>query len=138
LGHTASTAATERLPISASGPFSDRGFLTLRSNDKRTAGSDTLDFAHGAITVYHANVGSGGVILDHSTCKVKFTQPGVFHVLSSTKAYKGVKGHGTFSIIFTGTLPRLKSGKCDTSPNANVVSGTQLTTFRASGAFTLP
>ena len=49
----------------------------------------------------------------------------------------GPPGYGAITLTFSGTLPRLKDGKCDTSPNANPVPGTARETDTLRGPLTL-
>jgi hypothetical protein len=136
-GDTASTANTPVIPLKAYGLFTDTGNFKL-SGSART-GTDILPLAKGGIRVYHAQVGSGGSILDAKTCQAKFTEGGTFKVVpGSTGAYKGITGSGNYLVTFQGTMPRLKSGKCNTSDSATPVSGTALTIFKVTGTFTLP
>jgi hypothetical protein len=133
-GDTTSSANSPTIPLKAYGLFTDTGNFTLSGSAK--TGTDPLPLSKGSIRVYHAQVGSGGTIFDAKTCGVKFTESGTFKVVpGSTGAYKSITGSGNYTVTFQGTLPRLKSGKCDNSQNAT--PGNALTIFKVTGTFTL-
>jgi len=134
-GTTASTANNPTIPLKATGVFTDTGTIALGS--KSTKG--TLHFTKGGLNVNHSNPPNPNTpsSFNATTCRVAFAESGTFKVTGGTGTYKGATGHGTFKVTFAATLPKLASGKCNESNNANPLPGTSLTTFKATGNLTI-
>ncbi len=132
-GTTTSVANSPTIPLKASGVFSDTGSITLTGSGNKS-GKGTLHFSKGSIEVEHSKgVQSGGAA--SGTCHVTFGEAGTFTALSGTGSYKDIAGHGTYKLSFSGTVKRKHDGRCDV--NANPETGTALTTFKATGPFTV-
>jgi hypothetical protein len=135
VGDTASEANNPKIPLHATGLFADTGSIVLTGNG--SSGTGKLTLSKGVLKVHHSTTRSPGTIFDSKTCAVKVTEAGTFQIVpGSTGAYKKLTGSGTFLVTFTGTMPRLKSGKCNNSQNANPVAGSSLTVFKLTGTFT--
>lgn len=74
-----------------------------------------------------------------SPCRYGFTMH-VTYVIDGSKStgkWAGATGHGAVIVAFTAEFPKLSSGKCNISQNAQPVSGTSKAVFTAAGPVTL-
>lgn len=135
-GQTSSMANVPTVPLHATGIFTDTGTLTLSGSGG--SGTGTLKFSHGNLTVYHSTqhpLGNGLPPVNPVHCTFSGAENGTFKVTSGTGSYEGASGQGVYKVSFTGQLPRLPSGKCNLSQNAQPTSVE--TTFLATGTLTV-
>jgi len=109
------------LPVQAFGVVRTKGTIALSGP---TNGTSSFDFRAGKLTVNHKQT-SGGTqpTFNPKTCAASQIQGGVYTVVGGTGKFYGAKGHGKFKLYFAAVFPRLKNGKCNTSPSAQPVSG---------------
>ena len=134
-GSTTSAANNPTIPLKATGVFTDTGSITLGSHSTK----GTLKFTKGDLNVNHSNPPSPNAptSLNSTTCRAVFDEHGTFTVTGGTGPYKDATGHGGFAVSFAFNLPKLASGQCNESNNANPVPGTYLSTFKATGTITI-
>lgn len=115
------------VPLAAHGVVNTYGHISLGG---ATNGRSTLYFQAGNLRVKHTQT-SSKQSFNAKTCVDSVVGGGLYTVVSGTGKFYGAKGHGTYEVDITFTLPRLKNGKCNTSQSAVPVSGK--IEFRASG-----
>lgn len=84
--------------VSATGPIHALGTDVQLTNNR-----DRITFPHGTVLFSHQQK-SGSQHFDKQTCTGRFTERGVYRIISGTGAYSHVKGNGTYSLsgIFIG------------------------------------
>lgn len=108
------------LPLKAYGVVDTYGVINLGGP---TNGRSTLYFHAGNLRVEHTQTSSTNPSLNPKTCVFSQVQGGVYTVVSGTGKFYGAKGHGRYVVDFTAKFPRLRNGKCNSSPSAVPVSG---------------
>jgi hypothetical protein len=128
-----STSATSnKLSVILYGPLTAAGTDTETNNNAPTsAGVFTLP--GGSFKVTHTNPNGGS--FNAKTCLFTFSGKGTFKFSGGTGKYKGISGHGTFTMSVMGIGPKLKSGACNPNPNAVPVAFQQV--VDATGTITL-
>jgi hypothetical protein len=121
----------------ASGVFSATG--TMQAQGTASNAPLKATFPGGTFLLTETSGGKPAATINSTTCAVRFAATGVQYKLSGgTGSYKGISGSGTATVRFTGVLPKLSDGKCDTSSSAEPKAGTLVSTVHASGPVTLP
>jgi hypothetical protein len=121
----------------ASGVFSATG--TMQASGTASNAPLKATFPGGTFLLTETSGGKPAATINSTTCAVRFAATGVQYKLSGgTGSYKGISGSGTATVRFTGVLPKLSDGKCDTSSSAEPKAGTLVSTVHASGPVTLP
>jgi hypothetical protein len=115
------------VPLAAHGVVDSYGHINLSGP---TNGRSTLYFHAGNLRVKHTQTNTKQSF-NPKTCVVSQVGGGLYTVVSGTGKFSGARGHGTYEVDITFTLPRLKNGKCNASQSAAPVSGK--IEFRASG-----
>ena len=128
---TASATATKQ-PVMAWGPFAAGG-VDHESNSNANTSTDLFVFAGGSFKVTHTgkSMSQSG---NAKTCFVEFIEKGTYKLSGGAGKYKGISGHGTFTVTAIAIAARTKAGKCN--ENANPVAYQQI--IDASGPVTLP
>jgi hypothetical protein len=136
-GNTTSSANKLTIQLVASGVVADTGHISLGGGSNAATGF--LVLYKGKLAVFHSKSVTTGGQPNTKTCAATGTARGTYKVIGarSTGLYKGATGHGIYTVVFSGHLPRLKNGKCNLSRNAQFVKGTSLTTFTAKGQLTV-
>jgi hypothetical protein len=121
----------------ASGVFSATG--TVAATSGASDAPLLAKFPDGTFRLGHLTAGHQSASIDPKSCAATFNQKGSSYKLSNgTGTYQGIQGSGSASLKFTGTLPKLGSGRCDTTNTAVPKSGSTTTLVHASGPLTLP
>jgi hypothetical protein len=121
----------------ASGVFSATG--TMQAASSATNAPLVARFPGGTFDLGNLTAGKESASVNPTTCGAVFNVTGVTYRLSNgTGSYKGISGHGSATLKFTGTLPKLSNGKCNESSTAQPVPGSTTTTVHASGPATVP
>jgi hypothetical protein len=107
------------VPLKAHGVVDTYGTINLGGP---TNGRSTLYFHAGNLRVKHTQT-STKQSFNPKTCLVSQVGGGVYTVVAGTGKFYGAKGHGKYAVDFTAKFPRLKNGKCNTSPSAVPISG---------------
>jgi hypothetical protein len=94
---------------------------------------DTIVFPGGTWKVQHSN-GTGPQSFNAKTCLFLANLHGTFKVLSGTGKYKGISGHGTYTVSVVGIGAKTKKGVC--SQTAAPIAQHQV--VNASGPIKLP
>jgi hypothetical protein len=78
-------------------------------------------------------------LLSTATCTFEFatTLPYTVSGSMSTGQFAGATGSGKAVVVFKGDLPKLSSGKCNTSATAQPKPSTVVATFAAAGPLTI-
>ncbi len=87
----------------------------------------------GSFKVVHTGK-RGTQSFNFKTCFYAFSQPGTYKLSGGTGKYKGISGHGTYTVSAIGLSPKLKNGEC----NPNAVATAQQIVFRGGGSVKLP
>ena len=134
---THSLGANPAYQAVAKGVFSAKGTMQATSGASNAPLKAT--FPGGTFMIDKEKPGKQSGTVNGSTCRASYTATGATYKISDgTGSYKGIAGGGTATVTFTGTLPKLSSGKCNESGNAVPVAGTTFTAVHASGPVTLP
>ena len=121
----------------ASGVFSATG--TMQAASSASNAPLVARFPGGTFQLGNLTSGKESANVNHKTCAAVFNVTGVTYQLGhGTGSYQGITGHGSATLKFTGTLPRLSNGSCNESSTALPVAGTTTTTVHASGPATVP
>jgi hypothetical protein len=121
----------------ASGVFSATG--TVQATSGASDAPLLAKFPDGTFRLGHLTAGHQSASIDPKTCAATFNQKGSSYKLSNgTGNYQGIQGNGSASLKFTGTLPKLGTGRCNTTNSAVPKSGSTTTMVHASGPLTLP
>jgi len=107
------------VPLKAHGVVDTYGTINLGGP---TNGKSTLYFHAGHLRVKHTQTRTKQSF-NPKTCVVSQVEGGVYTVLAGTGKFDGATGHGKYAVDFTAKFPRLKNGKCNTSPSAVPISG---------------
>jgi hypothetical protein len=107
------------VPLKAHGVVDTYGTINLSGP---TNGRSTLYFRVGNLRVKHTQTRTKQSF-NSKTCVISQVQGGVYTVVAGTGKFYGAKGHGNYVVDFTAKFPRLKNGKCNTSPSAVPISG---------------
>ena len=134
-GTTTSTANNPTVPLKATGVFTDTGSIYLGS--KTTKGYIALQKGCTKCDPLQSTQSQCPTSVNPTTCRVVFAGSGTFKVTGGTGPYNGATGHGTFTVTFAATFPKLANGQCNESNSANPLPGTSLTTFKATGNITI-
>ena len=86
------SVTTNTFPASATGPIHALG-KDVQVNNKR----DRFVFPKGAFVVEHHATASRQSF-DKKNCTGRFTEQGTFRIVSGTKAYSHISGHGTYQL----------------------------------------
>lgn len=129
------------IPLHATGVFADTGSIALVPGSGANGngpGKAALKLSKGSISVTHGADSNPNARPSQlaGTCMYEQAEHTGYTVTGGTKAYAGVTGHGTATIIFRFTLPKLADGKCSTAANAAPAGAS--VTFLATGPLTLP
>ena len=108
------------VPLKAHGVVDTYGTINLGG---ATNGRSTLYFHAGNLRVKHTQTSSTKPSFNPKTCVFSQVQGGVYTVVAGTGKFLGAKGHGRYVVDFSAKFPRLKNGKCNSSPSAIPVSG---------------
>jgi hypothetical protein len=99
------------------GALGDHG-TDITPNSPKVA---TLKFSKGTIVIDASKFNNGKSTSDPTNCSATYIATGPAKILSGTEAYAGIKGTLTATINEYGIGPKLPSGKCDQSQNAQPV-----------------
>ena len=103
-------------------------------------GSLTFRTAVGDLAVTYGSVGAPtGSLVSAETCRAVATQTMPFTVdgAKSTGKFAGATGTGKAVAVVSGNLPKLSSGTCDESNNAQLSAKTAVATFTATAKLTV-
>jgi hypothetical protein len=134
---TSSTSSNPSFALTSSGVFAGKGKLVGIGNGQD---SSTAKLSDGTFVVNHPQ-GQQKIVsesLDSSSCAARRVEQGPYTITKGTGKYAGISGSGTAVATMTATLPRLKDGKCDTSPTVTPVHGTEHVTIKAVGPVHVP
>jgi hypothetical protein len=109
------------------------GAFTTHGADHMGNSADTLVFPGGSIKIKHS-AGTGPQSFDPKTCLFQAHIHGTYKVAGGTGKYKGITGHGNYTVSVIGLGAKTKSGAC--SQTAAAVAQQQV--IDASGPVTLP
>jgi hypothetical protein len=100
---------------------------------------DTIKTAAGNFVTISGTTSTTTKLLSTSTCRVEFatTVPYTVSGTKSTGQFAGATGNGRIVVLFAGNLPKLSSGKCNTSATAIPNPSTVVATFTGAGPLTL-
>jgi hypothetical protein len=135
----AAVTGTEHVQIISTSPTSPLasvivwGPVTAAGVDHQGNTVDTVVFPGGTWKVQHSN-GTGPQTFNPKTCLFTANQHGTFKVLGGTGKYKGISGHGTYTVSVVGIGAKTKKGAC--SQTAAPVA--QHVVVNASGPIKLP
>ena len=114
----------------ATGLISGKGTFIGIGNGKN---SSLAELPGGTFVVTHPH--SQSKVLSESanstTCAARFVQRSPYTISKGTGKFKGISGSGTAIVTSVATLPKLKTGKCDLSPNAIPLAGSVHTGIKA-------
>jgi len=111
------------------------GVFTAPGADHEGANNvSTFVFANGTIKLKHDN-GTGTQSFNAKTCEFQINAHGKYAITAGTGRYKGVTGHGTYTLSILGIGPKTKTGACSTSQTAPPVAFQQV--VDATGTITL-
>jgi len=120
-------------PVIAWGPFAAGGTDHM-SNSNAPTSTDLFTFPGGSsFKVTHTSKAMSQSD-NAKTCFLEFTDKGTYKLSGGTGKYKGISGHGTFTVTGIGIAARTKKGACN--PNANPVAFQEI--ISASGPVRLP
>ena len=139
-GHLTGTAALAKspiMPLTWSGPVNTTGTFNLGGPNPKTGQDHAFVTKAGTVHAVITSVPESGnntpAIINKATCEFRSTTIVDFKVPASAKdtgAFKGATGKdGQVVAVFQGNLPKLKSGKCNKSNNAEPTTDTVLATF---------
>jgi hypothetical protein len=114
------------------GAFTAAGVDQISTSNANTA-ADLFVLPGGSFKVVHTGK-PGTQTFNPKTCFYTFSQPGTYKLSGGTGKYKGISGHGTYTVSGIGLSPKLTNGKC----NPNAVATAQQIVFRGSGSVKLP
>jgi hypothetical protein len=148
LAGTKALAKSPEVPLTYTGPVNTTGTFNLGNGP----GSQPATGQHRAFVTkagtFEAVVtsvpaaGATPVVLSKAVCEVRSTTVVDFSVPASAKntgAFKGVTGsNGQVTVVFQGDMPKLKSGKCNLSQNAEPSVASVYIDFNGHVAFTFP
>jgi len=152
---TAPTSGTEAIYGKLTGPAAVSGnpviHLTLTGlvattgtaavgSTPEKGGSLTFRTAVGNLAVTYGSVGAPtGSLMSAETCMVVVTQTLPFTVdgAKSTGKFARATGTGKAVAVLSGNLPKLSSGKCNESNNAQLSAETAVATFTATVRLTV-
>jgi len=106
----------------------------------KKGGSLTFRTAVGDLAVTYGSVGAPtGSLVSAETCLAVVTQTLPFTVdgAKSTGKFAGATGTGKAGAVVSGNLPKLSSGTCDESKNAQLSAKTAVATFTATTKLTV-
>jgi hypothetical protein len=128
--------STSTMPVKAgvilNGDFTAAGVDQISTSDANVS-ADVFVLPGGSFKVVHTGKG-GSQTFDFKTCFYTFSQPGTYRLSGGTGVYRGISGHGTYTVSGIGLSPRLKNGKC----NPNAAATAQQIVFHGSGPVSLP
>ncbi len=111
------------------------GVFTTAGVDHMGNAIDTIVYPGGSVRIKHS-AGTGPQSFNPKTCLFQVHQHGTYQLISGTGKYKGITGHGTYTVSVIGLGPKTKSGACSQSQTAPPVAQQQV--VDASGPVTLP
>jgi hypothetical protein len=121
----------------ASGVFSATG--TVQATSGSSSAPLLAKFPDGTFRLGHLTAGHTSANVDPKSCAATFNQKGTNYKLSNgTGGYTGISGSGNANLKFTGTLPKLGNGRCNTTNSGVPKAGTTTTTVHATGSLTIP
>jgi hypothetical protein len=126
-------------PLTFTGPVNTTGKVQL-GNQPSKGSSQTFPSQAGdlVLTVTSAGTNTGG-LTSTKTCQAAFTTTVPFTVdgAKSTGKFAGSSGSGKAVVVFSGEMPKLSSGQCNQSQNAQPIAKTAAATFKATTPLTL-
>jgi len=109
------------------------GVFTAGGVDHMGNTVDTIVFPGGSVKVKHSS-GTGPQSFNPKTCLMQINQHGTYTFVGGTGKYKGITGHGKYTLSIVGIGAKTKSGAC--SQTAAPVAWQQV--VDATGPVTLP
>ena len=109
------------------------GVFTAAAVDHMGNTVDTFVFPGGTIKVKHSP-GTGPQSFNPKTCLLLINQHGTYSFVGGTGKYKGISGHGKYTLSIVGLGPKTKKGVC--SQTAPPIAFQQV--VNASGPVSLP
>jgi hypothetical protein len=116
-GGAAAVTGTEHVQIMTTSPTSPNasvivwGPVTAAGVDHMGNTVDTLALPGGTWRVQHSN-GTGPQSFNPKTCLFTANQHGTYKILGGTGKYKGISGHGTYTVAVVGIGAKTKKGAC--------------------------
>jgi hypothetical protein len=101
------SATSTRLSVILYGLFTAPGVDHVRS-----ANLDTFVLAGGTFNVKHSNA-VGPQTFNPKTCLFTFNGHGTYTITGGTGKFKGISGHGKYTLSILGLQPKKKSGACN-------------------------
>src|ERR1700709_2537834 len=92
------SATADSYPVSATGPIHALGQDHPIGNTNR----DRIVFPAGTLIIRHDRTSGTNSAFDKKTCTFRFTEQGTYRVLSGTRAYSHVSGHGPYQLSGVG------------------------------------
>jgi hypothetical protein len=139
-GAAAVTANGPTIPLKLTGPVATTSSFTPPNNNNtkatvtfKTPGDGNLVVNAVAPDANQNPTANMTTCLFHQTVHATYTVDGG----KSTGKFKDATGSGSVIFTFQATGPRLKSGACDQSNNAQPLAAGAFTTFYASGPLTV-
>jgi hypothetical protein len=126
------SATPTKAGVILNGAFATAGVDHISTSSADTS-ADLFVLPGGSFQVVHTGK-RGTQTFNPKSCFYGFSQPGTYKLSGGTGKYKGISGHGTYTVSGIGLSPKLKNGKC----NPNAVATAQQIVFRGSGSVKLP
>ena len=92
-----------------------------------------------AVNAIVSNPSGAPKIVNPAQCRFSFATTASYTIdgAKSTGSFAGAKGSGKATVTFTADAPKLSSGKCNMSQNAQPLTTGAIGVFHASGPLTL-
>jgi hypothetical protein len=128
------------IPLTWTGPVTTTSIESLGGNGPTKGEHRTFKTAAGNLNlVVSATVTSNQKLLSASSCQVEFVTTVPYRVdgAASTGKFAGSTGSGVVTVTFRAYLPKLASGKCNESNNAQPLAKGAVAAFKGSGPLTV-
>jgi hypothetical protein len=136
----AAVANSSTFALTFSGPVATTGTQTLSGNGPKKGQHHTFPTKAGnLVAVVSGSVVNSQKLLSTTTCRFEYSTVVPFTVdgAASTGKFAGSSGKGVVTVLFTADLPKLSSGKCNTSNNAQPLAAAAVGTFKGVATLTV-
>jgi hypothetical protein len=129
----AALASNPVVHLTFTGPVATTATQALGASAPKKGGSFTFHTAVGDLTITYGSFGAPSGTISARTCLdvVTETVPIAVDGAKSTGKFAGAAGTGNVLVKGSGNLPKLRNGKCQESPNAQLSPKTAVATFTA-------
>ena len=136
----AAVASNTSIPVTWTGPVVTTGTFSTGGNAPAKGQHHTFKTAAGNLTVaVSATPANTQKVLSASSCQFEYVTTVPYRVdgAASTGKFAGSTGSGVVAVTFRAYLPKLASGKCNESNNAQPLTNGAIAAFKGSGPLTI-